>query len=162
MLPILSLRHATSVTRAIAGVTLLVWAAGCAEGQPGNDGYATFGNATTMDPSTTTPTGPSTMTTDPGTTDPGMTDPGMTDPGMTTDPGTSTDDPDDGACGDGVLGGGEVHWASPRLSVDNGAMVARAGRFRLERGEVAPPDVNAAANMPFPGLERPAPTEVGI
>lgn len=50
---------------------------------------------------------------------------------------------------------GRVFWASPRLSLDNGAMVARAGRFRLERGEVAPPDLTASANLPFPGLARP-------
>lgn len=50
---------------------------------------------------------------------------------------------------------GKVHWASPRLSLDNGAMVARAGRFRLERGDVAALDLNASANLPFPGLVRP-------
>jgi N6-L-threonylcarbamoyladenine synthase len=50
--------------------------------------------------------------------------------------------------------GGVVLRASPRLSLDNGAMVARAGRFRLERGETAPPDLNASASLPFPGLVR--------
>jgi N6-L-threonylcarbamoyladenine synthase len=49
---------------------------------------------------------------------------------------------------------GRVFWASPRLSLDNGAMVARAGRFHLQRGEVAPLNVNASANLPFPGLVR--------
>lgn len=49
---------------------------------------------------------------------------------------------------------GVVLRASPRLSLDNGAMVARAGRFRLERGETAPPDLNASAALPFPGMVR--------
>ncbi len=48
---------------------------------------------------------------------------------------------------DGVL----LH-GSPRLSLDNGAMVARAGAFRLERGEVASLDASADPNLPFPGL----------
>ena len=48
---------------------------------------------------------------------------------------------------DGLL----VH-ASPRLSLDNGAMVARAGAFRLERGEVASLNASADPNLPFPGL----------
>ena len=42
--------------------------------------------------------------------------------------------------------------ASPRLSLDNGAMVARAGAFRLGRGEVASLDASADPNLPFPGL----------
>ena len=41
---------------------------------------------------------------------------------------------------------------STRLSLDNGAMVARAGAFRLERGEVAPLDASPDPNLPFPGL----------
>jgi len=41
---------------------------------------------------------------------------------------------------------------SPRLSLDNGAMVARAGAFRLERGEVASLDASADPKLPFPGL----------
>ncbi len=41
---------------------------------------------------------------------------------------------------------------SPRLSLDNGAMVARTGAFRLERGEVASLDASADPNLPFPGL----------
>jgi N6-L-threonylcarbamoyladenine synthase len=53
---------------------------------------------------------------------------------------------------------GEVFRAPPRLSTDNGAMVARAGLFHLQRGEVAPPDADARADLPFPGLVRdPAP-----
>jgi N6-L-threonylcarbamoyladenine synthase len=47
---------------------------------------------------------------------------------------------------------GRVFFASPRLSLDNGAMVARAGLFRLERGERAAPDASADASLPFPGL----------
>jgi N6-L-threonylcarbamoyladenine synthase len=50
--------------------------------------------------------------------------------------------------------GGRVLLASPRLSLDNGAMVARAGLFRLERGERAAPDASADAGLPFPGLVR--------
>jgi N6-L-threonylcarbamoyladenine synthase len=50
--------------------------------------------------------------------------------------------------------GGRVLRASARLSLDNAAMVARAGRFRLERGEVAGLDVTASARLAFPGLTR--------
>ena len=49
---------------------------------------------------------------------------------------------------------GSVLIASPRLSLDNGAMVARAGLFRLMRGERAEPDLSAHASLPFPGLIR--------
>jgi N6-L-threonylcarbamoyladenine synthase len=49
---------------------------------------------------------------------------------------------------------GRVLRASPRLSLDNGAMVARAGVFRLERGERARADASADASLPFPGLIR--------
>ena len=48
--------------------------------------------------------------------------------------------------------GAMLFHASPRLSLDNGAMVARAARFRFERGEVASPDASATAALPFPGL----------
>jgi N6-L-threonylcarbamoyladenine synthase len=47
---------------------------------------------------------------------------------------------------------GRVLRASPRLSLDNGAMVARAGRLRLARGEVADSELSASADLPFPGL----------
>jgi tRNA A37 threonylcarbamoyltransferase TsaD len=47
-----------------------------------------------------------------------------------------------------------VLTASPRLSLDNGAMVARAGAYRLERGDVAPLDASAHPSLPFPGLVR--------
>jgi len=39
-----------------------------------------------------------------------------------------------------------------RLSLDNGAMIARAARFRFEKGERAPLDQNAWASLDFPGL----------
>ncbi len=48
---------------------------------------------------------------------------------------------------------GTLLRASPRLSLDNGAMVARAGLFRLRRGDVAGPDLSARADLPFPGLD---------
>ena len=47
---------------------------------------------------------------------------------------------------------GRLFHASPRLSLDNGAMVARAAAFRLGVGEVATPELTAEATMPFPGL----------
>ncbi len=48
---------------------------------------------------------------------------------------------------------GRLFHASPRLSLDNGAMVARAARFRWERGQRAPMHGSASASLPFPGLE---------
>lgn len=53
-----------------------------------------------------------------------------------------------------ALPDGEVFWASPRLSLDNGAMVARAARFRFDRGEVGSLDGSASATLAFPGLSR--------
>jgi N6-L-threonylcarbamoyladenine synthase len=47
---------------------------------------------------------------------------------------------------------GRLFFASPRLALDNGAMVARAARFRFDRGDVAPADAGARADLPFPGL----------
>ena len=49
---------------------------------------------------------------------------------------------------------GRLFAASDRLSLDNGAMVARAALFRLDRDEVAPLDASANARLPFPGLIR--------
>jgi len=49
-------------------------------------------------------------------------------------------------------GEGRLFHASPRLSLDNGAMVARAAAFRLERGEVGDAEFSAQAALPFPGL----------
>jgi N6-L-threonylcarbamoyladenine synthase len=45
-----------------------------------------------------------------------------------------------------------VHHASLRLSLDNGAMIARAARFRFDQGERAGFDQNASASLLFPGL----------
>lgn len=45
-----------------------------------------------------------------------------------------------------------VFAPSPRLATDNAAMIARAGMFRLERGETSGLDLNAYANRPIPGL----------
>lgn len=47
-----------------------------------------------------------------------------------------------------------VFHATPRLSVDNAAMVARAGVFHLDRGETADAWASARADLPFPGLTR--------
>lgn len=43
--------------------------------------------------------------------------------------------------------------ASPRLSLDNGAMVARAARFRHDRGEHGASDEGASPGLAFPGLK---------
>jgi N6-L-threonylcarbamoyladenine synthase len=51
-------------------------------------------------------------------------------------------------------GEGRLFLASPRLSADNGAMVARAARFRFHEGGAAPPDLSASARFVFPGLVR--------
>jgi N6-L-threonylcarbamoyladenine synthase len=54
--------------------------------------------------------------------------------------------------------GGELYFPSPRLATDNGAMIARAALFHLERGapgDIAPLDVTARPDMAFPGLVRP-------
>jgi N6-L-threonylcarbamoyladenine synthase len=45
-----------------------------------------------------------------------------------------------------------VFAPSPRLATDNAAMIARAGLFHFERGELAPLDLNAFASLPLPGL----------
>ncbi len=49
---------------------------------------------------------------------------------------------------------GELYFPSPRLATDNGAMIARAAVFHLQRGDVAPLDVTARPDLPFPGLVR--------
>ncbi|MEX2468035.1 MAG: tRNA (adenosine(37)-N6)-threonylcarbamoyltransferase complex transferase subunit TsaD [Gemmatimonadota bacterium] len=49
---------------------------------------------------------------------------------------------------------GRLFHASARLSLDNGAMVARAARFHHDRGESAPMHGSASASLPFPGLIR--------
>jgi N6-L-threonylcarbamoyladenine synthase len=48
--------------------------------------------------------------------------------------------------------GVEVFAPPPRLATDNAAMIARAGLFRLERGERSALDLNAFASQPIPGL----------
>jgi N6-L-threonylcarbamoyladenine synthase len=55
---------------------------------------------------------------------------------------------------------GRVFHASPRLSLDNGAMVARAARFRFDRGDVGGLDTSASARLPFPGLSSTDRTEM--
>jgi N6-L-threonylcarbamoyladenine synthase len=52
------------------------------------------------------------------------------------------------------LTGGELFHPSPRLATDNAAMVARAARFRHSIGETGGLDLNARADLPFPGLRR--------
>ena len=53
------------------------------------------------------------------------------------------------------LGGrGAVFAPSPRLSTDNAAMIARAAQFRYARGELSGLDLNARADLPFPGLRK--------
>ena len=48
--------------------------------------------------------------------------------------------------------GARVFAPSRRLATDNAAMIARAGLFRLERGERSGLDLNAFASLPLPGL----------
>jgi len=62
---------------------------------------------------------------------------------------------------DAVGADGRVFWASPRLSLDNGAMVARAARFRYDLGETAAMHGSASASLPFPGLVRGGPDAEG-
>jgi N6-L-threonylcarbamoyladenine synthase len=49
---------------------------------------------------------------------------------------------------------GRLFRASPRLSLDNGAMVARTARFRYDVGDVAPAGASAFADLAFPGMRR--------
>ncbi len=53
-----------------------------------------------------------------------------------------------------LQGEGKLFFSSPRLAVDNGAMVARAARFRFDEGGAAGPDLSASAGFVFPGLVR--------
>jgi len=55
-----------------------------------------------------------------------------------------------------LRGSARVAVASPRLNADNAAMIARAGWFHLERGELSDWTLDARADLPLPGLE-PAP-----
>jgi len=50
-------------------------------------------------------------------------------------------------------GKARVAVASPRLNADNAAMIARAGWYRLTRGERSDWTLDARADLPLPGLE---------
>ncbi len=50
-------------------------------------------------------------------------------------------------------GEARVAVASPRLNADNAAMIARAGWYRLDRGERSDWSLDARADLPLPGLE---------
>ncbi|MGH7507505.1 MAG: hypothetical protein ACRELX_17765, partial [Longimicrobiales bacterium] len=52
-----------------------------------------------------------------------------------------------------------LYVPSARLATDNAAMIARAGLFRFERGDIAELAVTARADLPFPGLARAAALE---
>ena len=58
------------------------------------------------------------------------------------------------ALGDALGTGGELYYPSHRLATDNGAMIARAGLFRHERGDHADLRLGARPDLPFPGLTR--------
>ncbi len=49
---------------------------------------------------------------------------------------------------------GRLFHPSPRMATDNGAMIARTANFRFHRGDTAGLDLNARADLPFPGLVR--------
>ncbi len=51
-------------------------------------------------------------------------------------------------------GRGKVYRSSPRLAMDNGAMIARAGRFHLDRSVEPASAPTARPDLPFPGLRR--------
>ena len=58
------------------------------------------------------------------------------------------------ALADGLGADGRLFHPSPRLATDNAAMIGRAALFRWGRGEVAPLELTARADLPFPGLVR--------
>ncbi|MEX0891423.1 MAG: tRNA (adenosine(37)-N6)-threonylcarbamoyltransferase complex transferase subunit TsaD [Gemmatimonadota bacterium] len=58
------------------------------------------------------------------------------------------------ALADGLGPDGRLFHPSPRLATDNAAMIGRAALFRWGRGEVAPLELTARADLPFPGLVR--------
>jgi N6-L-threonylcarbamoyladenine synthase len=49
---------------------------------------------------------------------------------------------------------GRLLYGSPRISLDNGAMIARTAAFRLEANGASPLSLNASAGLAFPGLRR--------
>jgi N6-L-threonylcarbamoyladenine synthase len=49
---------------------------------------------------------------------------------------------------------GRLFFGSPRVSLDNAAMVARAARFRLTRTGDRARGIEASAGLPFPGMTR--------
>jgi N6-L-threonylcarbamoyladenine synthase len=53
-----------------------------------------------------------------------------------------------------LRGKGKLFFSSPRLAADNGAMVARAARFRFDQSGATPADLSASAGFVFPGLVR--------
>ena len=61
---------------------------------------------------------------------------------------------------DGLGPGGRLFAASPRLSMDNGAMIARAGQFRLEVGDFGGMgEASASARLPGSVPWEPPPTQ---
>ena len=58
-----------------------------------------------------------------------------------------------------LRGVARVAVAGPRLNADNAAMIARAGWWRLARGERSDWTLDARADLPIPGLEHPLLTE---
>lgn len=52
---------------------------------------------------------------------------------------------------DGLGPGGRLFIGSPRVSLDNGAMIARAGQFRLDHGDFGELD-DARASVAIPGM----------
>jgi N6-L-threonylcarbamoyladenine synthase len=49
---------------------------------------------------------------------------------------------------------GELFAPSPRLATDNAAMIARAAQFRFAQDGASSLELNARADLPFPGLVR--------
>jgi tRNA A37 threonylcarbamoyltransferase TsaD len=55
-----------------------------------------------------------------------------------------------------------VAVASPRLNTDNGAMIAAAGAWHLERGERSGWDLEPRDTLPLPGLHAPTPVDTAV
>lgn len=58
-----------------------------------------------------------------------------------------------GRMAEALRGSARLAVAQPRLNADNGAMIARAGWFHLERGETSGFDLDADPRLPWPGLQ---------